>query len=111
MTIQKVKEILDQKLYERKTRGILEFTWAKPMADKAQESFQAARAKLKDIGITNVDIQPLSQRVMVVLTQDQEAIVTDIMTEKGFQLINTIFDPSKADGVPSWYNATLPHNR
>jgi hypothetical protein len=33
------------------------------------------------------------------------------MQEAGFQIINKIFDPGKAEGVPSWYNPTLPHNR
>ena len=112
MSIPKVKEILNSALYENhQPRGLMEFTWSKEDADNAQTAFIEARKKLKAIGIPNVDIQPMSQRVMVVLNKTQEPIVTDIMTELGFQLINTIFDPGKQDGVPSWYNPTLPHNR
>ena len=112
MSIQKVKSVINNVLYETHSpRGLLEFTWSKEDADNAQTAFQEARKKLKSIGITNIDIQPMSQRVMVVLNKTQEPIVTDIMTELGFQLINTIFDPSKQEGVPSWYNPTLPHNR
>jgi hypothetical protein len=112
MSIQHVKTILNNALYETHSpRGLLEFTWSKEDSDNAQAAFMEAKKKLKAIGVPNIDIQPLSQRVMVVLNKTQEPIVTDIMTELGFQLINTIFDPGKQDGVPSWYNPTLPHNR
>jgi hypothetical protein len=112
MSIQQVQAILNNVLYEtHQPRGLLEFTWSKEDSDNAQAAFIEARKKLKSIGIPNIDIQPMSQRVMVVLNKTQEPIVTEIMTELGFQLINTIFDPGKQDGVPSWYNPTLPHNR
>lgn len=112
MSIQKVKTILNNVLYEaHQPRGIMEFTWSKEDSDNAQAAFMEAKKKLKAIGIPNIDIQPLSQRITVVLNKTQEAIVTEIMSELGFQLINTIFDPGKQDGVPSWYNPTLPHSR
>ena len=110
MTIKHVKEAIENVLYES-NRGILEFTWAKKDADKVQSLYQDVAAKLAEAGITNVDIQPMSQRILVVLTKDQEELVMNTLTDKGFQLINRIFDPSKTDGTPSWHNPTLPSSR
>lgn len=98
-----IRQRIKSRLYgENFTKGVMEFAWGDMNQDLFSDKLKAAKEELLSLGVKWVDADPMSSRIVIVTTKENEKAIYDIMTRYGFTLANKIFDPKPTDMLGGW---------
>ena len=102
MNIEDIKNRINAKLYgEEFTRGVMEFSWAGSNTDEGEfeSKLKSAKSDCLKFGIKWIDVDQMSNRIVVVTPKEHAKEVSNIMNRYGFECVNQIFDPKPNDAM------------
>lgn len=103
MNMDIIKHRIQARLYgENFTKGVMEFGWGDMSPELFNDKLVAAKEELAKVGIKWVDADPMSARIIIVMTKENEQTVYDVMKRYGFDLVNKIFDPKPSSMLGGW---------